>query len=68
MPTFRLANEAKPLKCRLKKLVEYIGQAPSSGDKLAFGEQSAVTFRLRTPKPVPRMPAAVGLFRGPGSL
>ena len=32
---------------------------------MPFGEQFAVSFRLRTPKPDARMPAAVGLFGGP---
>jgi len=32
---------------------------------MPFGEQFAVSFRSRTPKPDARMPAAVGLFGGP---
>ena len=65
IPTFRLPNEGKPLKPLAKKLVEQNGRLSSSGDKSALGEQFAVTFRKRTPKPDLRMPAAVGLFRGP---
>jgi hypothetical protein len=64
MPTFRLANETKPLKGRPKKLVEKMGQAPSFGDKSQFGERLGHSLRSRTPKPDAQKPAAVGLFSG----
>ena len=41
-----------------------MGQAPSFGDKPAFGERFTVSFRSRTPKPDAQKPAAVGLFGG----
>jgi hypothetical protein len=44
-----------------------MGEAPSFGDTTLFGERFAVTFRYRTPKPVARMLAPLGLFRGPGN-
>src|SRR6185437_14535073 len=44
-----------------------MGQAPGIGDKTAFRERFAVSLRKRTPKPVARMTAAVGLFCGPGN-
>ena len=64
IPIFRLRNQARSLKSHRKKLVKSIGQAPNFGDNTSFRERFAVLFRKRTPKPVARMTAAVGLFRG----